>query len=151
MGKRNMPSESITVILESCSYSQTSAKINNWSESNKHLPKMKSTTYITEITTQKYERIGMVTVKDGGRLDSENSRFQQSIWLLYITTISSITIGKRKLFKGNSYLYLPWIMQHQQNVLKTIKISKSINSKHIKKWQQHQALYWKNYLKGLKA
>ena len=40
---------------------------------------MKSTTYITEITTQKYERIGMVTVKDGGRLDSENSRFQQSI------------------------------------------------------------------------
>ena len=37
--------------------SQTSVNItNNWEESSKYLPKMKSTTYIVEITTQKNEK-----------------------------------------------------------------------------------------------
>ena len=47
---------------------------------------MKITTYITEITTQKYERIGMVTVKDGGRLDSEKIK----IPTIHLTSIHKV-------------------------------------------------------------
>ena len=52
MKKRNMPSESLTVIHKSCR-----VKIeNSWWESNKHFPKMKSITNIAEITNEKNEK-----------------------------------------------------------------------------------------------
>ena len=49
-----MSPESLIVMHQSCR-----AKVNiknNWQESYKHFPKMKSTTYIIEITNQKNER-----------------------------------------------------------------------------------------------